>query len=294
MYDIDYQFFDLKETAMSLQSFRMKRLGAYSSIRYAVPFNNEFITCEQKHDGRKFFRCGDDKFYDVLWNGFNLSEDNEIIHKVLSSGNKFSKQMAKHSSVRVLKVDPFELSLQLICSRNCSPLKAQAKFDHVLKVCGKRYNKVIRGGYGKRKLWNVPTAKQILKKQDSLEYSILGDQLYQIVELAEMVEEGWLDFASFEELSNKDLEFNLHLFNIFTRVEVERLMLNSYNRLDVFPKSKACVKLVRKAFGTVSLEEALERLRSVYNIKPGSLYVIARTTCLEKLRMLQKGWERWA
>lgn len=294
MYNIDYEFFDLQETALSLQSFRMRRLGAYSCIRYAVPIGDVYVTCEQRSNDRKFFRCNDEKFYGEVWQCFNLSIDNAKLNNFLSYGGKLLRKMAKHSSARVMRIDPFELALQLVCSRHCSPLKAQARFDMLLKTCGKKYGKVVRGGYGKsKKLWNVPTPEELLKNQDDLQYSIFGDEAIDLVDVAELASDGWLERELFDGMSNEEARMMLRSFDVFSEVEIDRLLMNSFGRLDVFPKSKACVKLVERAFGQ-SIESTLEALWKRYDVPPASLYVTARTTCLERLRMLQKGWERWA
>ena len=217
--------FDLKQTALSGQCFRMIMTDDHTARVIA----KDKVLYIRDHGGCDLdLSCTKEEF-DILWKDyFDLDTDyGRYIDSVDRDDDFLCRASRCGSGIRILRQDPFETLISFIISQRKSIPAIQTSIEKLSALCGERIE---------QDLFAFPTPHAIASLSDKeLIGCSLGYRAPYVKEAAKRVDEGETDLVNLGEMSDEELYDALISFCGVGKKVANCVMLFAYHRIASFP-----------------------------------------------------------
>lgn len=241
MFIIEIPYFSLDQIYNSGQCFRWIKLRPG---KYIIPHLDTAIKIEQKKE-RLIMNCSEEEFYEKWFEYFDFKTDYSKINDLFRcSRDSFLKECAlKSKGIHVLKQDPFEVLITRTILENEKNKEMLNLFAIMYGV--KRVQSMAEVG---KVTWYVfPKPNDIaIDKLDRMKRYFMDDTVREINHIIKNINNGdiqWNEYTWWETTGN----------NVISERTSDRLDLNSFGCLEVFPKDKRVNKVLVNEYGTANV-----------------------------------------
>lgn len=217
--------FDLKQTALSGQCFRMI-MQDHDTAR--VIAKNRVLYIKDLGGCDLDLSCSKEEYNAVWKDYFDLDTDyGRFIDSVDRSDEFLTRASRCGSGIRILRQDPFETLISFIISQRKSIPAIQTSIEKLSVLCGDRIE---------QELFAFPTPFAIASLSDKeLADCSLGYRASYVREAAERVASGEKDLEKMGELTDEELYDELISFCGVGKKVANCVMLFAYHRIASFP-----------------------------------------------------------
>lgn len=252
MYSIECPYLSLDQIYNSGQVFRWIKVN---DGKYIVTNGNDAVKVTQTKD-RLLFNCSEDEFYSIWFDYFDMKADYSHVNYRIKSANEYFKICSvRGKGIHIVKQDPFEVLVTSYLRAGKTIHRTRAMLDTLCSTLGTKHKQGMME-CGKVCWYSFPSAQDIVTKQNKLAGCHLYNEGQKIVELAELVHEGWIDF---EELSGMKYqqakEYLMQFDGLIDENVAEYFCLYALHHMKALPYNECVEQILVDNFETDSLEE---------------------------------------
>lgn len=201
MYIIEIPYMDLDQIYNSGQTFRWLKIR---EKKYIIPFKDKAVKVEQNKQ-RFIFDCSEEDFLNVWWPYFDIGTDYSVLYYNIKKTDELTKIMANRASgIHMLKQDFFEVLITSLLKLKLPKYYGVYNvLDTIARKTGVKHVQSMREA-GKVTWFEFPDASKLIKKQCCISDSEVGGLKQQILDLCDLINEGWIDQSLLNILSVDD------------------------------------------------------------------------------------------
>ena len=231
MFIIDVPYLDLNQIYMLNQSFSWKKI---SDNKFKIILKDKAIIAEQNHE-HLVLTCTEEEFYNYWFKYFDLQKDYLASHSKIRAIDPYLKFCCDRAEgVRVLHQDLFEVIVTSVLFSELNPMRTKECVDFVRETCGIKHKSAI-GGLGQHTWYEFPTPSEIIQFQNELCLGNLNDKANLIIEIANSINDGWLNEDELKAMVYNEAISELSQF-INNKNAIDRICLFGLHLFESFPK----------------------------------------------------------
>ena len=225
MYILEVPYFSLKKTFESGQNLRWIRVN---DNKYIVINGDKALKVEQSKD-RIIFDCTEDEVLNSWWEYFDLALDySKIYYKIRAVDDDFKVIANRAKGVHLIKQNLFETFV----SAFFDPEVALDCVDEIARRTGVKHSQSMKE-MGIVVWYEFPSPTTLIRKQNCLNGVNLFGKNENIIKLAELFADGWLDEELMRGMECDDVLEYLDSFEMFSDAEKYTVCVRSLGFKDI-------------------------------------------------------------
>lgn len=247
MFAIKVPTFNMTKVYRSRQALDWKYL---SPGFFLVPHDNSPTSIRQYENARLAVSCNDEQFYQTWFKQFSLDIDyDKLINDCYSSSPTLGHIVNQSRGVHLIHIDIMPALFGFMLMDRIGYRKTQNALRAINSYIGNKLSKQLHN-IGHVSFYDFPEVSSILEDQDKLSQCKLYGYEDDVIELCELINEGWLDIdellglETYEEASSYLNDFS----ECFSQFTIDKICLHSLGFSEVFPSDEKIERLLEKLF----------------------------------------------
>lgn len=246
MFVIECPHLSLDQLYKSGQVFRWLKA---SENKFVVTHGDRAVKVMQQKD-RLAFNCGEEEFYDVWYDYFDMGTDyGELNHAISGCGKYLKACSVRASGVRILRQDLFETVVSFIISQQQNIPRIRAILDKMCSTMGVKHAQGM-SECGRVVWYEFPTPERILQNVDKLDACGLGYRKPYVLGAAQAALDGWLDYEFLSTLTYDAAKSYFMEFDGIGPKVADCICLYALHHMQAFPVDTHIQQILQREYKT--------------------------------------------